>query len=95
MKWLFILFAATGFSLLPPLAQSIRELQALLSDARLYQSLGSAEVIQEITRVGDGYWLRTEHYAMKVLLKYGGREERMMGPIHFELEFQAPVELSF
>jgi len=95
MKKLFftLLASSTAFSALPPLAQSTRELQALLADSRFYQSLGSSEMVKDIIRTESGYLVLTQNYAMKVDIKYGGGDKRVIGPIHFELEFQQPVNL--
>lgn len=94
MKRLFFIFlASTTFAALPPLAQSTRELQSLLADSRFYASLGSAEMIKEIIRTEKGFLVLTQNYAMRVGIKYGGGDGQMIGPIHFELEFQQPVDL--
>ncbi len=92
-KFLFVLFASTAFAALPPLAQSRRELQAVLADNRFYNSLGSAEMIQEIIRTNEGFLIFTQNYSMHVDVKYGGGDRRVIGPIHFELEFHQPVNL--
>lgn len=92
-KLIFIFLASTTFAALPPLAQSTRELQALLADTRLYESLGSAELIKDIIRTEKGYLVLTQNYAMRVDVKYGGGDRKVIGPIHFELEFQQPVDL--
>lgn len=89
----FALLASTTFAALPPLAQSMRELQALLSDERFYDSLGSAEMVKDIIRTENGFLVLTQHYAMKVDVKYGGGDKRVIGPVHFELQFQQPVDL--
>ena len=91
-KWIFILLASTTFGALPPLAQSVRELQALLADGRLYEALGSAEVIQEIVKTERGYLVMTQNYSMEIDIKYGGGEKRIIGPVHFELEFHERVD---
>jgi hypothetical protein len=92
-KLLFIFFASVSFAALPPLAQSTREMQAVLSDSRFYDTLGSAEVIKELIRTEKGYLVLTQNYAMRVDVKYGGGDQRRIGPVHFELEFQQPVDL--
>lgn len=92
-KWIFILLAKTSFAALPPLAQSIREYEALLSDPKFYALLGSAERIRDILRTEHGFLVFTEHYVMKVDVLYGGRDQQLIGPIHFELEFEPPIEL--
>lgn len=92
-KWVFILLAQASFAALPPLAQSTREFQALLSDAKFYDSLGSAERIRDILRTEHGFLVFTEHYVMRVDILYGGRDQRLIGPVHFELEFEQPIDL--
>lgn len=91
MKKLFFIFlSSSAFAALPPLAQSTRELQTLLSDPRVYQSLGSAEIIQNITRTETGYLIVTQHYALPVDIKYGEGDRKIIGPQEFEFEFQEP-----
>ncbi len=93
-KLLFILLASTSFAALPPLAQSTRELQAVLSDNQFYQNLGGAELIKEIIRTEKGFLVLTQNYVMRVDVKYGSRgDQKMVGPVSFELEFHAPVDL--
>jgi hypothetical protein len=93
MKMLFFIFvASTAFTALPPLAQSTRELQAMLSDTRFYDSLGSAEYIQDIQRTEGGYLVTTPRYVMQVDVRYV-RNERKIGPVPFELDFHQPLLL--
>lgn len=92
-KLIFIFLASTTFAALPPLAQSTREMQALLADARFYDALGSAEQIKDIIRTEKGYLVLTQHYAMRVDIKYGGGDKKIIGPVHFELEFHDPIDL--
>jgi hypothetical protein len=93
-KLVFVLLASTTFAALPPLAQSTREMQSLLSDSRFYESLGSAEQIKDIIRTEKGYLVLTQNYAMRVDVKYGGsNDQKWAGPAQFQLEFQAPIDL--
>lgn len=93
-KWFFILFASTTFAVLPPLAQSTREMQALLADSRFYDSLGSAEIVKDIIRTDKGYLVLTQNYALRVDVKYSGRsDDQRVGPAKFELDFHQPVDL--
>ena len=93
-KLIFIFLASTTFGLLPPLAQSTRELQALLADSRFYESLGSAELVKDIIRTDKGYLVLTQNYAMRVDLKYEGRgDQKFVGPAQFQLEFHPPIDL--
>ena len=92
-KFFFVLVAATGFSALPPLAQSTREIQALLTDTQFYESLGSSELIKDIIRNDRGYLIITQNYAMQVDVQYGGGEVKMVGPAKFSLEFHQPIDV--
>ncbi len=87
----FLSICTTGFAALPPMAQSAREMQAVLADPKLQEYLGSAEPIQEIKRTEEGYLVLTEHFVMKVDVVYS--QAKRPGPVPFELEFQRPVDL--
>ncbi len=91
-KWIFILLATSGFTALPPLAQNMRELKALLADEHLYEMLGSPEMIQAIVRNDEGYLLTTPHYTLQVNVHYLPAESGLIGPVRFQLEFQPPVD---
>lgn len=88
-----LLISSFGFGALPPLAQSIRELKALVDDPRLYQSLGSAEVIEEISRTNGGYLVFTKNYSMHVGVTILRNHKERVGPVEFELQFEKPVDL--
>ena len=80
-----VLFAIGAHAALPPLAQSAREIQAILTDPKTYQILGSAEQIQEVRKTDTGYLVVTKNYQLQVDVRYGGGD-RIAGPVHFELE---------
>jgi hypothetical protein len=93
-KWIFVLVASTTFAVLPPLAQSTKEMQAILSDAQFYSSLGSAEVIKDIMRTEQGYLVLTQHYAMLVDVVYEkNTDQKWVGPVKFHLKFHPPVDV--
>lgn len=92
-KLIFIFLTSTFFGALPPLAQSTRELKALLADTRLHEFLGSAEQIKEIIRTEKGYLILTQSYAMRIDITYGGRDSKIIGPIQFEFDFHEPIDL--
>ena len=88
MKWFgfFVLFTWSCLqAALPPLAQNIAELRALLNDSRLYELLGSGEVIQEIVRIKGGYEVVAKHQILHVEVHY--LPPKNVGPARFELEF--------
>jgi len=87
-KYIFILIFLFGIKLhaaLPPLYQSLKEIDAIISDARLKEELGSAEPVLEIKRVADGYLIFTNRYTLRVEVIYIPQE--MIGPAKFELKF--------
>jgi hypothetical protein len=93
MKALYLALAAipTLFAALPPLAQSTREIQSILADARMQERLGSAEQIRDILKVEAGYLVWTQNYVMRVDVNYLPSELR--GPTPFELEFSNPIDI--
>lgn len=93
-RFLFLLAisCSTAYALLPPLAQSIREIEAILADPRLYQSLGSPEMIVGIERNEQGYVVVTRNYSLQVILTYTPLPHP--GPARFDLDFQPPEPIS-
>jgi hypothetical protein len=81
-----ILASSHVLAALPPMAQSAREIRAILDDPHMHEQLGSAERIHEIVRNESGYLVKTDHYTLQVDVIYGGTERRI-GPIQFRLEF--------
>lgn len=89
-KICLLLLVSSGYSLLPPLAQSKREIRSLIEDPRFYDSLGSAEAIQQIVRNDRGYLVTTQHYTMQVDLRTISRDKPICGPAQFEFDFHIP-----
>lgn len=81
--------ATVGFSALPPMAQSIRELRTLIESPEMY--LGSAEWITNISHNEHGYLVETTNYQMQVDIHYGGGNPGFCGPAQFRFAFHAPV----
>ena len=77
---------------LPPGIQRTRELLALLQDPRLFDLLGSAEMIELIEKTEMGYLLYTDHFKLAVNVHYLPRTDRFAGPVKFALEFEQPVQ---
>lgn len=94
-QWLLLalLFSAGLHAALPPFAQSTREIRALLADPKLYELLGSAEAIHQITRTETGYFLMTGKYVLSVDVEYGSTHG-IAGPIPFTFTFQTPILMS-
>ena len=92
-KWFLVCFSWSLFGALPPLVQQGRELEALLAHSSFYESLGSAETLEQIIRTEKGYLILTGHYAMQVEIIYGSSRGQI-GPTPFELKFYPPIALS-
>ena len=82
---LILLSIGTLQAALPPLAQSSREIEAIVSDSRLYQSLGGHNAISQIIRIEGGYEVYAGQHAIQVFVHY--LPPKVKGPVPFELEF--------
>lgn len=90
-RFCFLFLSTSAFALLPPLAQSTREIQALITDSHFYESLGSGEAIQEIVRNERGYLVVTRSYAMQIDIEY--LHTGKVGPAQFRFTFNEPVRI--
>lgn len=84
-----ISIVAQKLQALPPYAQRLREIMAILSDERLHEMLGN-ESIESIERNEHGYLIATEKLTMQVNVYYDSAS-RCCGPQKFRLEFLQPV----
>lgn len=87
-----LFLTSTLCAALPPLAQSSREIQAILSDPELQKRLGSAEAIDNILRTEKGYVIMTSRHLLRVDVAYTHNQPHI-GPIPFTLEFHPIVEI--
>lgn len=81
--------SSVAFAALPPLAQSEREIKAILDSQEAYKLLGGAEPIDQIVRTENGYLLITAHKELLVDVHY--LPAKKIGPAEFELSFHSPV----
>ncbi len=88
LSFLLLSSTFTLFGALSPLAQSIKEMQAILADTHI-QDLGSAEAILEIVKVDTGYLVISQNYSMLVDVTYK-TDQKKVGPVPFQLQFHAP-----
>ena len=82
---IFLLCSNVVFAALPPLAQSSREIHAILESSKTYELLGGAEPIEEILHNKSGYLLITTRQQLQVDIHYLPSDK--MGPTPFKLEF--------
>lgn len=72
-------------ALLPPLWESVSQIKAILSDESLKDYLDSAELIESITRVEDGYLLRTNHSQLRAEIT--AAPQMRPGPAVYKVRF--------
>ncbi|MBA3816336.1 MAG: hypothetical protein H0X29_07425 [Parachlamydiaceae bacterium] len=70
---------------LPPVYQTAKEFRALLDDPKLTDTLGTGDSIQSITRVEDGFVVKTNMHVLKVDLSYEKLDQP--GPAKFRFDF--------
>ena len=79
-----VLFILLG--LLPPFAQSVRELHEVLTGL---QDIPAGEMIEAVERTEQGYQVITSHYIVQVEMEYLPRQQ--IGPMPFQLHFSELV----
>jgi len=72
---------------LPPLAQSSKEIQAILSSPEIANYLECAERIESIKRTDEGYVIETNYQKLEVHIHYVEAENMVPGPQQYEIEF--------
>lgn len=83
----FLLISSTGFAVLPPAWQGIKELQTILQDRALSQHLESGDYIEGINRTENGWAITTNHGHVEIEVK--PLPQAMPGPEKFELKFSS------
>jgi hypothetical protein len=98
MKKMIFLFLAsvsicqTAFAALPPFAQNLREVEAILTNEQLTEQLGYAQPLDEIKKVDGGYVIITSGKELRVDVIY--KPQSMPGPAKFDLKFHAATPIS-
>ena len=66
-KFIIALFflSSIGFAALPPLYQNTKEIKKILNDNRLYEKLGSDQIIENISKSNTGWIITTSKYNNK------------------------------
>lgn len=96
-KWILFSIALFNFThhglfaALPPLYESVRELQAILSDDKLGQVLSSGDLILEIKKTDAGFLIITNKH--EVLARVISEPSKLMGPAQFKIVFEAPTPI--
>jgi hypothetical protein len=74
-----------AFCALPPLPQSIKEIDAILSHDFLKTEEMTPEAIWQIQKTEHGYVLETTHFFIPVDIRY--QPQHMPGPVPFEVNY--------
>ncbi len=90
--FLILLVSANLSAALPPYYQGVCEMQAVLSDTRLSELLGSSERVLSLAKSEDGYIVMTKSRLLLVDIMY--LSGHGIGPAHFDLRFNQPVYLA-
>lgn len=84
-----MVITSSGYAVLPPLYESVKEFKALLNDPRLTENLTSGEPILAIEKEYTDFTVTTNEHTMKVKVVY--EEMARPGPNEFHLEFSTPI----
>jgi hypothetical protein len=90
-SFIFLTLASPTFALLSPLAQSVREIDTIVSSKELSQFFAQNDTITEIKHEGDCYLLKTEDKQIVVEVVYV--ETQRVGPKEFKLVFHPVNQL--
>ena len=88
---LLITIPMLGYSALAPLPQSIREIEAILHYPALNDFLPQGSIIEDISKVSNGYLILTNTHILNVKVIYD--EKSRIGPRKFSLEFSEAFSL--
>lgn len=94
MKKLLIalcLLSAPCFAILSPLNQRLKEIDTLVTSPEMSKNLTQYDVIQDITREGNTFVVKTQEHQMKVDIVY--HPQQRPGPLPFELVFHPATNL--
>ncbi len=85
---IFLLANTSLFALLPPVYESIKEIQTVLENPIF--SKFSGEVITAITKKETGYQVETTNYIFFAEIKI--LPPSKIGPLEFTVSFQTPIK---
>jgi hypothetical protein len=81
---LFINSAA--MAALPPTAESMRRIKAVMDSHDVYDKLGAVNWITSIKEIKDGYELSSEKCTLKVILEEEEPKDKMIGPLPLKVK---------
>lgn len=87
---ILVLWSFGAFSALPPFFQSTSELNRIINDERVYEKLGSGQLIEEVRRTDSGWIILTQSYSLKIDVV--NIPSKLVGAHEFELVVNDPKE---
>lgn len=88
---LILLSSSSMFAALPPLYQSLREIDAVISDERMAEYFTSADYIEVIKRNEEGFLITSNKRMVQVDVEY--IPAKMVGPSKFQLHFHEAQDI--
>lgn len=79
--------ASSCFAALPPLWNSVREIEGILKHPDLKEYLDASQTINAIERVPGGFRVITN--TSKVLVELSPRHDQHVGPVQYEYTFSS------
>jgi hypothetical protein len=80
---IFVLLLSTQVSraALPPTAESMRRIKAVMDSHEVYDKLGSVNWIKSVTETTDGYLLSSDKCTLEVSVINGENTSGLIGPL--------------
>lgn len=79
---LVLLFSSMAKAALPPTAESMRRIKAIMDSHEVYDKLGSVNWITSVTETKEGYVLRSEKCTLAVHVETKAQAEpHLIGPL--------------
>lgn len=82
LAYAFLLISSTGMAALPPTAESMRRIKAVMDSHDVYEKLGAVNWIVSVNEIKDGYELISEKCSLKVIVQEAESksEHKIIGP---------------
>jgi hypothetical protein len=79
--FLVLLSTQIAQAALPPTAESMRRIKAVMDSHEVYDKLGSVNWIKSISETKEGYLLKSDKCALEVTVTHGENPKGLIGPL--------------
>ncbi len=77
-----LFFSQAAMAALPPTAESMRRIKAVMDSHEVYDKLGSVNWIKSVTQTKDGYLLKSDKCSLEVTVTNGPQDPPgLIGPL--------------